>query len=55
MTLCGFLSQKDKEMFSILHTVSGIGMKAALLILELPFNDIISAVISENDKVHISC
>ena len=51
MILCGFLSQKDKEMFSILQTVSGIGMKAALLILELPFNDIISAVVSENDKV----
>lgn len=51
MILCGFLSQQERETFGILQTVSGIGMKAALLILELPLNDIISAVISENEKV----
>ena len=33
MTLCGFLSGQEKEMFNVLQTVSGIGVKAALLIL----------------------
>lgn len=51
MTLCGFLSGQEKEMFNVLQTVSGIGVKAALLILELPINEIISAVISEDEKV----
>ena len=51
MLLCGFLSTQEKETFGILQTVSGVGMKAALLILELSLNDIISAVISENEKV----
>ena len=51
MILCGFLSNQEREMFGVLQTVSGIGMKAALLILELPLNDIISAVICEEEKV----
>ena len=51
MLLCGFLSPQERETFSVLQTVSGIGMKAALLILELPISEIISAVISENEKV----
>ena len=51
MILCGFLSAQERETFGVLQTVSGIGMKAALLILELPLNEIISAVISENEKV----
>lgn len=51
MMLCGFLSGQEKEMFNVLQTVSGIGVKAALLILELPINEIISAVISEEEKV----
>ena len=51
MQLCGFLSQQEKETFGVLQTVSGIGVKAALLILELPLEEIISAVISENEKV----
>ena len=51
MILCGFLSQQERETFGVLQTVSGIGMKAALLILELPLKDIISAVISEDEKV----
>ena len=50
MFLCGFLSIQERETFNVLQTVSGIGMKAALLILELPLNEIISAVISENEK-----
>lgn len=51
MILCGFLSAQEREVFNVLQTVSGIGMKAALLILELSLNDIISAVISEDEKV----
>ena len=51
MVLCGFLSPQERETFKVLQTVSGIGMKAALLILELPLAEIISAVISENEKV----
>ncbi len=51
MILCGFLSAQERETFGVLQTVSGIGMKAALLILELPLNDIISAVITEDEKV----
>ncbi len=51
MILCGFMSPQERETFNVLQTVSGIGMKAALLILELPLNDIISAVIGENENV----
>ncbi|MCQ2958311.1 MAG: Holliday junction branch migration protein RuvA [Candidatus Gastranaerophilales bacterium] len=51
MLLCGFLTPQERETFAVLQTVSGIGMKAALLILELPISEIISAVISENEKV----
>ena len=51
MQLCGFLSPQEKETFGVLQTVSGIGVKAALLILELPLDEIISAVISEDEKV----
>jgi len=51
MVLCGFLTPQERETFNVLQTVSGIGMKAALLILELPLNEIISAVMSENEKV----
>jgi len=51
MFLCGFLSVKEREMFQILQTVSGIGMKAALLILELQLDDIVSAVLSDNEKL----
>ena len=51
MTLCGFLTAQERETFKVLQTVSGIGMKAALLILELPLNEIISAVISGDEKV----
>lgn len=51
MILCGFLTQQERETFSILLTVSGVGMKAALSILELPICEIISAVISEDEKV----
>ena len=50
MSLCGFLSAQEKETFGVLQTVSGVGTKVALQILELPINDIISAVISEDTK-----
>ena len=46
-----FLTAQERETFKVLQTVSGIGMKAALLILELPLQEIISAVISEDEKV----
>ena len=51
MSLCGFLSAQERETFCVLQTVSGVGIKVALLILELPINEIISAVISEDEKV----
>ncbi len=51
MILCGFLTPQERETFCVLQTVSGIGMKAALLILELPLEEIISAVITEDEKV----
>lgn len=51
MILCGFLSSQERETFSILQTVSGVGIKAALSILDLSLKDIISAVISEDEQV----
>ena len=37
----------DRDLFKILLTVSGVGLKAALAILDLDTNEIISAIISE--------
>lgn len=51
MYLCGFANREDRDLFNILQTVSGIGTKVALLLLgELGAYELISAVISGNDK-----
>jgi len=51
MHLCGFNAREDRDLFNILTTVSGIGMKAALCILgELGAYSLINAVLNDNDK-----
>ena len=54
MILCGFSRKDDRDLFKILLTVSGVGLKVALAILDLDTNEIISAIVSENDKVFSS-
>ncbi len=54
MILCGFSRKDDRDLFKILLTVSGVGLKVALAILDLDTNEIISSIISENDKVFSS-
>jgi Holliday junction DNA helicase RuvA len=47
--LCGFLSRAEKELFELLITVSGIGPKAALKILDqFSVEEFIPAVIRED-------
>ena len=49
MFLCGFLKREERDIFEILLTVSGIGMKAALtLIDEFGVAELVGVVISEN-------
>lgn len=51
MTLCGFLSREDRDIFNILLSVSGVGMKVALVLLdEFSGYDLISAVIRGDHK-----
>lgn len=50
MALYGFSSREQRDMFSILQTVSGVGAKVALLILELSLQEIVSAVLQEDIK-----
>ena len=51
MTLCGFLSKEDRDIFNILLSVSGVGMKVALVLLdEFSGYDLISAVIRGDHK-----
>ena len=51
MQLCGFLLKEDRDIFEILQSVSGVGLKAALKILdEFSSAEIISYVIDENSK-----
>ena len=54
MILCGFSRKDDRDLFKILLTVSGVGLKVALAILDLDTNEIISAILGENDKVFSS-
>jgi holliday junction DNA helicase RuvA len=51
MYLCGFSSRDDRDLFNILQSVSGIGTKVALLLLE-EFNafELVSAVIRSDVK-----
>ena len=51
MLLCGFLNKEDRDIFNILLTVSGVGMKVALVLLdEFSGCDLISVVISGDYK-----
>ncbi len=52
MKLWGFLSRVEKELFELLTTVSGVGPKAALSILNvLNVDDLISAVLREKSEL----
>lgn len=51
MSLCGFKTREDRDLFNILQSVSGIGVKVALLLLgELSAYDLVNAVISGDVK-----
>lgn len=51
MTLCGFLKHEDRDLFNLLQSVSGIGVKVALLLLdEMNALELMQAVLSENIK-----
>ena len=51
MLLCGFLNKEDRDIFNILITVSGVGMKVALVLLdEFSGCDLISVVIRGDFK-----
>lgn len=51
MILCGFLNKEDRDIFNILLSVSGVGMKVALVLLdEFSGYDLISAVIRGDYK-----
>ena len=51
ITLYGFLHQSEREMFSILIGVSGIGPQTALNILsQIALDDFVFAILSEDEK-----
>ena len=51
MLLCGFLNKEDRDIFNILLSVSGVGMKVALVLLdEFSGCDLISVVIRGDFK-----
>ena len=51
MGLCGFVSKEDRDIFNILQSVSGVGVKLALLLLdEFSACELISTVIKEDAK-----
>lgn len=51
MSLCGFLRREDRDIFNILTSVSGVGSKMALTLLdEFPSSELIGFVIEGNYK-----
>lgn len=51
MSLCGFVKREDRDIFSILTSVSGVGSKMALTLLdEFPSSELIGFVIDGNFK-----
>lgn len=51
MTLCGFLDMEVRNLFNILVTVSGVGSKMALNILnQFELKQLINCVVQEKDK-----
>lgn len=51
MSLCGFLKREDRDMFDILTSVSGVGVKMALTLLNsFTVTDLVGFVIDEDYK-----
>lgn len=51
MLLCGFVKQEDRDLFNILQSVSGVGTKMALMLLDaMNALELMQAVLSENVK-----
>ena len=51
MSLCGFASRKELEMFKLLLSINGVGAKAALSLLSISrINNLKYAIIMEDDK-----
>ena len=51
MSLCGFIKREDRDIFNILTSVSGVGSKMALTLLdEFPSSELIGFVIDGNFK-----
>ncbi len=51
MGLCGFASKEDRDLFNILQSVSGVGVKVALVLLdEFSGCELIATVIKEDAK-----
>ena len=51
MLLCGFLSKEARDIFRVLTSVSGVGVKMALTLLnEFEISDLIYFVVNENSK-----
>ena len=52
MSLCGFLTKEDRDIFNILQSVSGVGVKSSLVLLnEFSGCELINAVINEDDTL----
>lgn len=51
MALCGFLTREERDIFNILQSVSGVGVKLSFLILdEFSISELINVVIKEDYK-----
>lgn len=51
MTLCGFVNREDRDIFNIMQSVSGVGVKVALVLLdEFSGYELIACVIREDYK-----
>ncbi len=51
MSLCGFLKREDRDIFNILTSVSGVGSKMALTLLDsFEVSDLVGFVLDENYK-----
>ncbi len=52
MSLCGFLTREERDIFNILQSVSGVGVKVSLVLLnEFDVAELISAVVKEDAKL----
>lgn len=51
MGLCGFITKEERDIFNILQSVSGVGVKLALLLLdEFSVSELINLVLKEDYK-----